>query len=101
MNLGILSQEDVSEQRCNQCSTQFDIALDSSCRAKVQTGLAKVKPAPNAQPDQELKFVLDFDLYMGGEITPMLSAGALETLHCHSTTLFEGAITDKLRAAIG
>ena len=99
--LGILSQEDVSEQRCNQCSTQFDIALDSSCRAKVQTGLAKVKPAPNAQPDQELKFVLDFDLYMGGEITPMLSAGALETLHCHSTTLFEGAITDKLRAAIG
>jgi len=59
-----------------------------------------MKPTPNAPADNEIKFVLDFDLYMGGEISPMLSAGALETLHGHSTALFEGAITDKLRDAL-
>ena len=30
----------------------------------------------------------------------MLAAGALETLHGHSTALFQGAITDKLRRAM-
>jgi len=98
--LGILSQEDVVEQRCNQCNTQFDVALDNSCRVKVLAGPAKIKPAPNMPADNELKFVLDMDLYMGGEISPMLAAGALETLHGHSTTIFEGAITDKMRCAL-
>jgi len=98
--LGILSQEDLNEQRCAMCSSQFDVALDNSCRVKAQTGLARLKAAPNTPQDNELKFVLDLDLYMGGEISPMLAAGALETLHGHSTALFEGAITDKLRQAL-
>lgn len=98
--LGVLAQEDLGEQRCSQCSTQFDLALDNSCRAKVQTGLARLKPAPNAPQDNEVKFVLDLDLYMGGELAPMLAPGALETLHGHSTSLFEGAITDALRDAL-
>ncbi len=98
--LGPLAQADVAEERCTTCNTQFDVALDNSCRVKVAAGHAKMKSLPNAPADPEIKFVLDFDLYMGGELTPMLSAGALETLHGHSTALFEGAITDKLRQAL-
>ena len=69
----------------------FDTALDSSCRAKVHAGPGMVKQNnPNAPADKEVKFVLDFDLYMAGEIQPMLAAGALETLHGHAASSFRG-----------
>ena len=99
--LGILSQEDVSETATRQSTVDFDTALDSSCRAKVHAGPGMARqPNPGAPADKEVKFVLDFDLYMAGEIQPMLAAGALETLHGHATSLFQGAITDKLRRAM-
>lgn len=99
--LGILTEEDVSENRTVQCTVDFDTALDSSCRVKAHAGPGMMKQQnPNAPQDQEVKFVLDFDLYMGGEIQPMLAAGALETLHGHSTALFQGAITEKLHRAM-
>lgn len=99
--LGILSQEDVSEQATRQSTLDFDTALDSSCRVKVHAGPGMVKPnAAGAPADKEVKFVLDFDLYMAGELQPMLAAGALETLHGHSTAMFQGAVTEKLRGAM-
>ena len=99
--LGILTEEDVSENSTVQCTVNFDTALDSSCRVKAHAGPGMMKQQnPNAPQDQEVKFVLDFDLYMGGEIQPMLAAGALETLHGHSTALFQGAITEKLHRAM-
>ena len=55
---------------------------------------------PGAVQDNEVKFVLDLDLSMGGELSPMLAAGALETLHGHAAPLFEGAVTDVLREAL-
>ena len=99
--LGILSQEDVREKDTAQCTVAFDTALDSSCRVKVHAGPGLVKQtAPNAPQDTELKFILDMDLFLPGETPPSLAAGALETLHGHSTALFEGAITEKLRTAL-
>ena len=99
--LGILTEEDVSENSTVQCTVDFDTALDSSCRVKAHAGPGMVKQQnPNAPQDKEVKFVLDFDLYMSGEIQPMLAAGALETLHGHSTALFQGAITEKLHRAL-
>ena len=38
---------------------------------------------------------------MGGNVPCTLAAGALETLHLHARALFEGAITDRLREAMG
>ncbi len=99
--LGILSQEDVQETATAKCSVDFDTALDSSCRAKVHAGPGLVKTnAPNVPQDTEVKFVLDMDLFMSGELAPAYAAGALETLHAHSTRLFLGAITDKLYQAL-
>ena len=99
--LGILTEEDVSENSTVQCTVDFDTALDSSCRVKAHAGPGMVKQQnPNVPQDKEVKFVLDFDLYMSGEIQPMLAAGALETLHGHSTALFQGAITEKLHRAL-
>ena len=55
---------------------------------------------PGAPQDPEVKFILDMDLSMSGNTPCTLAAGALETLHGHSTRLFEGAITDTLREAL-
>jgi len=38
---------------------------------------------------------------MGGNTACGLAAAALETLHGHSSRVFEGAITDRLRDAMG
>jgi len=46
-------------------------------------------------PSHILKF--DMDLSMNGNIPCTLAAAGLETLHGHSTRIFEGAITDTLR----
>lgn len=47
-----------------------------------------------------MKFILDMDLFLSGQIDPRMAAGGLETLHGHSTPLFQGAITDRLHSAL-
>ena len=99
--LGVLSEEDVEESRTQKCSVDVELSLDSTCKAKIHAGPGLVKKnVPNAPQDPEIKFILDMDLYMGGQIDPRMAAGGLETLHGHSTALFQGAITDKLHSAL-
>lgn len=99
--LGVLAAEDVEESATRKCSVDVDINLDSTCRAKIHAGPGMVKQnLPNAAQDPEVKFILDMDLYMGGQIDPRMAAGGLETLHGHSTPLFQGAVTDKLHSAL-
>lgn len=99
--LGILSEEDVDESAARKCSVDVEMNLDSTCRVKIHAGPGMVKQnAPNAPQDPEVKFILDMDLFMGGQIDPRMAAGGLETLHGHSTPLFQGAITDKLHTAL-
>lgn len=99
--LGVLAEEDVDETRTRKCSVDVDLDLDSSCRARVHAGPGMVKKnIPNAPADTEVKFILDLDLYMAGQIDPRMAAAGLETLHRHSTPIFQGAITDKLHTAL-
>jgi len=77
------------------------LRLDGSCKAKLHAGPGMVKKnIPGMAPDPEPKFILDMDLSMSGQIDPRMAAGALETLHSHSTALFQGAITDRLHGAM-
>lgn len=99
--LGPLAEEDVAEDRVLNCGCDLQIKLDSSCAAKIHAGTGRLKNnAPNAPQDPEIKFILDMDLSMSGNTSCDLAAAALETLHGHSTRLFEGAITDTLRTAL-
>lgn len=99
--LGVLAEEDVDERAARKCSVDVELNLDSSCRVKLHAGPGMVKAnAPNAQQDPEVKFILDMDLFMEGQIDPRMAAAGLETLHGHSTPLFQGAITDKLHSAL-
>jgi uncharacterized protein (TIGR04255 family) len=99
--LGVLAEEDVDERTARKCSLDVELNLDSSCRVKLHAGPGMMKQnGPNAPQDPEVKFVLDMDLFMGGQIDPRMAAAGLETLHGHSTPLFQGAITDKLHSAL-
>ena len=98
---GALREPDVREDAIIACSSELVMKLDSSCQAKIHSGPGRIQNnQPGAAQDPELKFIFDMDLSMGGQIPCTLSAGALETLHGHSTRLFEGALTDRLRSAM-
>ena len=96
---GPMGEEDIEEERVKQYSCDMTLQLDSSCQAKIHAGPGIVKSG-NAAQDTEVKFILDLDLFMSGSVSCTLAAAALETLHAHANQVFEGAITDTLRAAI-
>lgn len=99
--VGALLEPDVEEENVTACSTELALKLSSSCYAKIHAGPGRIKNSNSQEPpDMETKFVIDMDLAMGGQLACTLSAGALETLHAHATSLFEGAITETLRNAI-
>lgn len=92
--LGVLALESVREETTTRCSVDTELAIQGGCRAKIHAGPGTVKR--NGQPDPELKFIFDQDLYMPGNVPVNLSAGALQTLHRQAFSLFRGAVTDLL-----
>ena len=99
--LGVLAEADINEDKILSCGYDVQMKLDSSCAAKIHAGTGRLKVNnPNVPQDAEIKFILDMDLSMGGSTPCGLAAAALETLHGHSARVFEGAVTDTLRAAM-
>ena len=90
--LGPLAEEDVIELNATRCSVDTEMALRGGCRVKLHAGPGLVKR--QGQPDNEVKFVFDQDLYMNGPLEIKLSAGALQTLHIQADSIFRGAVTD-------
>lgn len=96
--LGILAEDDVQEASTTRCSLDMELALRGGCRAKIHAGPGLIK-RPGLD-DKEVRFILDNDLFMSGNIPMNLSTGALETLHQQAHSLFRGAITQELADAM-
>lgn len=96
--LGPLAEDDVAENASARCSVDTELAIRGGCRVKIHAGPGNVKR--NGQPDPEVKFIFDQDLYMPGNLPVNLSAGALQTLHSQAYSIFRGAITDTLHEAM-
>lgn len=96
--LSLLADEDVSEQGTSRCSVDAELSIRGGCRAKIHAGPGMVKH--QGKTDSEVKYVFDQDLYMRGNIPVNLSAGALQTLHGQSYSIFRDAITDQLHQAM-
>ena len=96
--LGLLAEDDVTESGTTRCSVDAETAIRGGCRLKIHAGPGMVKRG--TQQDQEVKFVLDLDLYMPGKVPVNYSAGALQTLHSQAWPIFRGAITDTLHDAL-
>lgn len=97
-----LREPDVAEDRLLSCGCDLAVRLDSSCQARIHTGLGQVKARGSAEApqDSEERFILDMDLSMNGSLSGSLAAGALETVHAHAARIFEGVITDRMREAM-
>ena len=100
--VGPLCQPDAMEENFLNCASDLLLQLDSSCRAKIHAGPGRLQNTAQGAPQEpEVKFIVDMDLSMGGDVPCTLSAAGLETLHGHATRIFEGAVTDRLRTAMG
>ena len=96
--LGPLAEEDVREAAVGRCTVDLEMALRGGCRVKLHAGPGMVKRG--TKEDKETKFIFDQDLYMSGQLSVNLSAGALQTLHTQAYSIFRGAITDTLHEAM-
>lgn len=96
--LGLLDDEQIAERAVTRNSVDAEIAIRGGCRVKLHAGPGLVKR--NGQPEKEVKFVFDQDLYMPGKVEVKMSAGALQTLHSQAFTIFRDAITDTLHDAM-
>lgn len=99
--LGVLTQEDVEEENLRTNRLEIELVLDSTCRARINAGPGKLKSNdPNVKVDDELRYIFDMDLVMNGSIDPRMAAAGMETLHAHATSLFQGALTERLHTAM-
>lgn len=96
--LGILGEEDVPEQAVTKSAMDVEMALPHGCRLKLHAGPGVVRR--NGQAEKETRFIFDMDLSMTGELTGVQIAGALSTLHDNGTSVFRGAITQRMHDAL-
>ncbi len=96
--LGLLAEEDVTEDAVSRSTVDCEMAIRGGCRVKLHAGPGKVKRGK--QEDPEIKFIFDQDLYMNGPLQLNLVAGALQTLHAQADSIFRGAITRRLHDAM-
>ena len=97
--LGVLAEDDVQETATSRSSMDLEMQLRGGARVKLHAGPGMVK-RPGQEDDKEVRFILDNDLFMGGNIPVNLSAGAIQTLHQQADSLFLGAITERLKDAL-
>lgn len=97
--LGPLAEESVNEKAFSRCTQDLEMALPGGCRLKLHAGPGMIRKV-GAGDDKEVKFVLDTDVSMNGNVQVQMAAGALSTLHVHAYSVFRGAITDTLHDAM-
>lgn len=96
--VGILSEEDISENSVIRSSLDTEVNIRGGCKVKLHAGPGLVRKG--GKPDGEVKFVFDQDLYMPGKVPVSASVGALQTLHAQADAIFRFAITDTLHDAM-
>ncbi len=98
---GPLAEEDVTETNLLNYAVDFSCKVDSSSQLKVHAGPGRMKMNRDGKEIlSEPRYILDFDLSMNGQTQCTYAAGAIETLHAHALSAFEGAMTDTLRDAL-
>ncbi len=96
--LGVMAEPDVEESELTKCAVDVEMALGQGCRAKVHAGLGLLG---DGKRDKEVKFILDQDLSVSGNVKMPELPGTLQTLHTAADRIFRGAITSELHTAMG
>ena len=96
--LGLLDDNEITENLTLRSGVDAEISLPGGARVKIHAGPGLVKQ--NGQQQKEIKFILDQDIYMSGNIPVNYSAASLQTLHSQAFPIFRGAITELLHNAL-
>ena len=96
--LGPLGDEEIPDHTVTRCTVDVEMTLRGGCQLKLHAGPGLVKQ--NGIQDKEVRFIIDQDLFMNGNIPVNMSAGAMQTLHAQAYSIFRGAITDTLHDAM-
>ncbi len=96
--LGLLAEEDTQEQAFARSGQDVEMALPGGCRVKLHAGPGMLQKGK--EKDEEVKFILDNDVFMGGKLPMEQCAPALQTIHIHADRIFQGAITRQLHEAM-
>lgn len=91
--LGILSDENISEQATNRSTVDAQVNLPDGSTLKIHAGPGIVK---NGSVNNEVKFIFDQDLFISNKIALQNSTAALTTLHNNAYSVFRSAITEVL-----
>jgi len=97
--LGLMGEETARESAFSRCTHDVEMALPGGCRLKLHTGPGLLRRG-NDTSDREVKFMLDIDVSMSGNLPVNAAAGAMSTLHVHAWSVFRDAITDTLHDAM-
>ena len=92
--LGLLAEDDVNEQSFARSGQDVELQISGGCRVKLHAGPGMLQR--RGVKDEEVKFILDNDVFMLGKLPMNQCAAALQTVHIQADRIFAGAITDRL-----
>lgn len=96
--LGLLGEDDVRENAFARAGQDIEMTLSGGCRVKMHAGPGMVQRGK--VKDEEVKFILDNDIFMMGNLPVAQVAPALQTVHIQADRIFRGAITQTLHDAM-
>jgi len=96
--LGLLAEDDVNEQSFARSGQDVEMQLPGGARVKLHAGPGMLQR--RGVKDEEVKFILDNDVFLLGKLPMNQCAPALETVHGQAYRIFSGAITERLHRAM-
>ena len=96
--LGLLGEEDVREESFARSGQDIEMQASGGCKIKMHAGPGMIQRGK--VKDQEVKFILDNDVFMNGKLPVAQCAPALQTVHIQADRLFAGALTQRLHEAM-
>lgn len=96
--LGLLGEEDVQETAFARAGQDIEMKLSGGCNAKMHIGPGMVQRGK--VKDEEVRFILDIDIFMSGNVPVNACVPALSTVHFHADRIFAGAMTRQLHEAM-
>lgn len=96
--LGLMGDEEVQETAFARYGQDVECLISGGCRVKLHAGPGMLQRG--GVKDNEVKFILDNDVFMNGKLPVNQCAPALQTVHIQADRLFAGALTQRLHEAM-
>lgn len=96
--VGLLDEDDVNDESFSRCTQDAEFKAPGGCRVKLHVGPGMIKRG--GVQEKTPRYILDIDVFMGGQIPPQHLTGGLQTAHLNAWRVFRGAISEELHEAL-